>query len=69
MAGDASFVSRLRSLGYWVTLDAKAFTGCAALFSTLRPDAPEIIGTGTMNADVIHSSISTKRGSHANQHA
>ena len=34
MAGDASFVSRLRGLGYWIALDAKAFTGCTALFST-----------------------------------
>ncbi len=69
MPGDASFVSRLHSLGYWVTLDAKAFTGCAALLSISSLDAPEIIGTGSINAGFITSSISTQRGLHANQHA
>jgi hypothetical protein len=57
MAGDDSFVSRLRGLGYWFALDAKAFTGCGALFAALRQD------------NAVHSAISTKRGSHADQHA
>ena len=69
MAGDASFVSRLHGLGYWVTLDANAFTGCAALLSISSLDAPEIIGTGPLNAGFIASSISIQRGLHANEHA
>ena len=34
MAGDEGFVSRLRGLGYWLALDAKAFAGCTTLFAT-----------------------------------
>ena len=67
MAGDDGFVSRLRGLGYWLELDAKAFAGCTTLFrdrrahqrSSVLKDRPEIV----------HPFISIKRGFHANQHA
>ncbi len=67
MAGDDGFVARLRGLGYWLALDAKAFAGCTTLFATgertndhpVLKDRPEIV----------HPFISIKRGFHANQHA